>query len=982
MKRIITSALCLALACTFVAKTAAQGSPMQPFDPQAASQATAAASLPEALKVKTFTLSNGMTVWINEDHSQPKVFGAVVVNAGAKDCPETGIAHYFEHMMFKGTEKIGTIDYEAEKPYLDSIAVKYDELAATTDDEERQAIQMEINRLNIAASDYAIPNEFNNLITECGGSGLNAYTSMDVTVYHNEFVSSYLEQWAELNSERLIDPVFRLFQSELETVYEEKNMSANNPLSAFSELIFTEGFKGTPYGFPIIGTTEYLKNPRLNQMKEFFEKYYVASNMGLMLTGDINAESALPVLEKTFGRIRQGEPNRVEPMTIDYNGRKEITALAKMPVIKINLLCYRAPSQKDPDYLPMCLISYLMNNSEGTGLLDKLMTSHKMAEIECMFPGTSFNESGIFPFLYVPKLVGQSNKKAEKILMGVLDDIKSGDFDESLFESCKQSYRRELLSSLERTDDRMSLMVNAFSQGRKWEDVIAEADIIDNITKDDIVKMANKYFNDDYLIISKKFGDPEQDNLQKPPYKSVVPANRTATSAYAAALREQAEAVVPPMPVVDFDNDAVFTAITPNVSLYSVENPLNDIFNIDIKYKVGTTAMPELERAIQYVSLLGTDEMSFDEHRKALQEIGGTLGCYVSPNVVTISISGFEDKFEETLSLVADFINAPAADSKSLKIIKDNETLSNIMNKRDAGTISDALVSYALHKDGSPYLQDKGKISSKFLLDACGKVKTYACDICYSGSIAPEKVADALKSKFQFEKSTVPFKMYDGKDIVLENKPVIYFVNKAKASQSDINALVAGEKLLDIPSRYTSYAFGSYLGGGMGSLMFQEIREFRSFAYSAQAAYNKTNYSRREIDPTFLRAYVGTQGDKTIDAMAVVDSLIRQTPFDAGKVDRLRKELRFEEITSYPDFRGMADHISGNKNSGYSSDPIVDFFKVIDTLDADSLESFWKQHVDGKNIVWTIVGDKKRIDMEALSKFGEIKEIQVKDIIK
>lgn len=977
MKKILTLVLCLAFAGTFAVKVAAQGSTNEPSDLQAAPKAT-----PEALQMKTFTLSNGMTVWINEDHSQPKAFGAVVVKAGAKDCPETGIAHYFEHMMFKGTEKIGTIDYEAEKPYLDSIAVKYDELAATTDEEKRAAIQMEINRLNIAASDYAIPNEFNNLITECGGSGLNAYTSMDVTVYHNEFVSSYFEQWAELNSERLIDPVFRLFQSELETVYEEKNMSSNNPLSAFSELIFTEGFKGTPYGFPIIGTTEYLKNPRLNQMKEFFEKYYVANNMGLMLTGDIDAESALPVLERTFGRIRQGEANQVEPMTIDYNGRKEITALAKLPVIKINLLCYRAPSQKDPDYLPMCLVSYLMNNSEGIGLLDKLMTSHKMAEIECMFPGTSFNETGIFPFLYVPKLFGQSNKKAEKILMGVLDDIKSGNFDESLFESCKQSYRRELLSSLERTDDRMSLMVNAFSQGKKWEDVIAEADIIDSITKDDIVKMANKYFNDDYLIISKKFGDPEQDNLQKPPYKSVVPANRTASSTYASALREQAEAVAPPMPVIDFDNDAAFTAITPNVSLYSVENPLNDIFNIDIKYKVGTTAMPELERAIQYVSLLGTEEMSFDEHRKALQEIGGTLGCYVSPTVVTLSISGFEDKFDETLSLVADYFNAPAADSKSLKIVKDNETVSNIMSKRDASTISDALVSYAVYKEGSPYLQDKGKISSKFLLDAFDKVKTYACDICYSGSIAPEKVADALKDKFQFEKSTVPFKTYDGKDIVLENKPVIYFVNKAKASQSDINALVAGDKLLDIPSRYTSYAFGSYLGGGMGSLMFQEIREFRSFAYSAQAMYNKTSYNRRDIDPTYLRAYVGTQGDKTIDAMTVVDSLIRQTPFDAGKIDRLGKELRFEEITSYPDFRGMADQISGNKNSGYSSDPIVEFFKVIDTLDTNSLEAFWKEHVDGKDIVWTIVGDEKKIDMESLAGFGDIKEIQIKDIMK
>ena len=276
----------MAMACTFVVKATAQGSAMQPFGPQAASQAgsqatsqttvsqpESQASQPEALKVKTFTLSNGMTVWINEDHSQPTAYGAVVVKAGAKDCPETGIAHYFEHMMFKGTDKIGTIDYAAEKPYLDSIAVKYDELAETTDEEERKAIQMEINRLNIKASDYAIPNEYNNLITQCGGSGLNAYTSMDVTVYHNEFVSSYFEQWAELNSERIMNPVFRLFQSELETVYEEKNRSDNQELSAFSNMILSEGYKGTQYACPVIGTTEYLKNPRLNQMKEFFEKY-------------------------------------------------------------------------------------------------------------------------------------------------------------------------------------------------------------------------------------------------------------------------------------------------------------------------------------------------------------------------------------------------------------------------------------------------------------------------------------------------------------------------------------------------------------------------------------------------------------------------------------------------------------------------------------------------------------------------------------
>ena len=177
-----------------------------------------------ALKVKEYRLENGLTVWLNEDHSQPKVFGAVVVKAGAKDCPDTGIAHYFEHMMFKGTDRIGTLDYESEKVLLDSIAMKYDELAMTEDTAARARLQKEINELSIRSSEYVIPNEFNRLINRFGGSGLNAATSYDATIYFNTFSPQYMVQWAEINSERLINPVFRLFQSELETVYEEKNM--------------------------------------------------------------------------------------------------------------------------------------------------------------------------------------------------------------------------------------------------------------------------------------------------------------------------------------------------------------------------------------------------------------------------------------------------------------------------------------------------------------------------------------------------------------------------------------------------------------------------------------------------------------------------------------------------------------------------------------------------------------------------------------
>ena len=228
------------------------------------------------LEVKELKLSNGLTVWLNEDHTQPKVFGALVVKAGAKDCPNTGIAHYLEHVLFKGTQRIGTIDYEAEKVWLDSISMKYNELSQTKGAEQRLAIQRDISRLSQRAADYAIPNEFDRLIAKYGGSALNAFTSWDMTQYHNTFSPQFLEQWCELNSERMINPVFRLFQGELETVYEEKNRAADNIVTGAVERITEAAFKGHPYQYPIIGSTENLKNPRLSDMEDFFRRYYVA----------------------------------------------------------------------------------------------------------------------------------------------------------------------------------------------------------------------------------------------------------------------------------------------------------------------------------------------------------------------------------------------------------------------------------------------------------------------------------------------------------------------------------------------------------------------------------------------------------------------------------------------------------------------------------------------------------------------------------
>ena len=331
------------------------------------------AQMPKALEVKELKLSNGMTVWLNEDHSQPKIYGGVVVNAGAKDCPNTGIAHYFEHLMFKGTEEMGTIDYAQEKPWLDSISAAYDRLAATQDAATRTAIQKDINRLSLKAGDYAIPNEFNNLISRFGGSRLNAGTSYDFTFYHNMFMPQYLEQWCILNSDRLINPVFRMFQGELETVYEEKNMYDDDTGDQMREIIFKELFGTNGYGYPIIGSTENLKNPKLSEMMDFHKKYYVGCNMGLVLTGDFDAESIMPLLERTFGRIPKGTmPTHIKSPLPDIRQERTVEMRLPIPLVSLEMLVFKSPTDYEKDANAVKIATKILSNDKA-GKLDSLV---------------------------------------------------------------------------------------------------------------------------------------------------------------------------------------------------------------------------------------------------------------------------------------------------------------------------------------------------------------------------------------------------------------------------------------------------------------------------------------------------------------------------------------------------------------------------------------------------------------------------------
>ena len=389
------------------------------------------------LKTKTIHLDNGLKVVMCEDHSQPEIYGAVYVHAGSKNDPveATGMAHYFEHIMFKGTDKIGTTNWEAEKVFLDSIDLMYDKLHETVDVAERQAIQQKINALSQKSADYAIPNEVDVILTQMGGKSLNAGTSYDMTVYYNIFPSNQLSKWMDVYVERFRNPVFRLFQSELETVYEEKNMYGDSPINAFQEYLFHETFGEHPYGRPVIGYTEHLKNPQTSRMREFYNTYYVANNMTLILVGDFDIEATEPMVAEKFGTWRRGELPKEPTYTLPkFNGPtvKEV----RMTPIKMGALVFPGVKNSDQDMLPLNLASSIFANGE-TGLADKLMLDGQI--MASMLMPLSLEDHGANVMIYIPKLLGQSHEKAEGLIFDCLDRLKKGDFSDDLFEAVRMS---------------------------------------------------------------------------------------------------------------------------------------------------------------------------------------------------------------------------------------------------------------------------------------------------------------------------------------------------------------------------------------------------------------------------------------------------------------------------------------------------------------------------------------------------------------
>ena len=931
-----------------------------------------------------FKLANGLNVYLSRNTQTPRFYAQVVVNAGGKQDPAdaTGIAHYLEHMLFKGTDELGTNNFAAEKALQDKIVEHYETLFATTDPAKRTELQLAINKLNIEASKYTIPGELDSVYSKLGAAGLNAYTSNEETVYLVSLPKNRIEQWAKVESERFKDPVFRLFQSELETVYEEKNRSLDNKGSILYEAVESQLYKKHPYGTQtILGSVEHLKNPSLKKMYAFYRKYYVPNNMALVIAGDIDIAQTRKIIEKYFG---DWQPNPVPPfevpqeapiqgierVKVQYQGEEQVT------------LAFRTVPYHHPDKDALTMVDMLLDAGDA-GLIKLKLVQPQKVRAAGTYP--SFHNDYGAQYLYAIPKEGQSLADAEKLLLEQIEAIKQGQFDEEIMQAVALDFEISQKKALESNRGQGSIMAQAFLKGESIETALSKASRLRKLKKADIVRVANKYFGNNYVAGYREDGEYDFPKITKPQLKK-VPLNPNQSSSFASdVLNTPTEQVQPEW--INVKKALKAKSFAPGVLYYYARNPINDLFNLSISYDYGDkhhkhfcTVMSELNNA-------GTGQMSAADVANAQFKQGVKVGFSCGDYGFSMNVSGSDEKFEEALKLGEKLLWSAKLDPQRFAAKIENQLTGREDQKKDAKTLRSALRSWVRYGDESGFLDRPSaaelKSASVDLYPAMAKaLKKQNFEIHYVGQLPMDRVEQMVRKHHQPGEIPIPLlnpRPAPPLEIMNRHKDKvrIYFLHNPGA-QANIDVIVPGEEVNPTEALLSSY-YNQYMDGGMGAIMFQEVRESRALAYSTWSYFFQGG---RLGDQDQMLAYVGTQADKTVEAVKLLLQLMTDPPRSDSHFARAKAALLNDYRTSRIDFRNIFGTVESWHDLGFAEDPRPAYYQQIDQISLDDIFAYIDTQIKKRPLTLTIVGDREKVNLAELKKLGAFEEVQKEQLFR
>ncbi len=935
----------------------------------------------DPLKARIYTLQNGLKVYMTVNKETPRIQTYIAVRVGGKNDPAetTGLAHYFEHLMFKGTQQFGTQNYELEKPLLDQIEQQFEVYRKTTDEAERKAIYHVIDSLSYEASKLAIPNEYDKLMAAIGANGTNAYTSFDVTCYIEDIPSNQVENWAKVQEDRFENNVIRGFHTELETVYEEKNMSLTRDSRKLQEAMLAALFPNHPYGTQtVLGTQEHLKNPSITNIKNYYKTWYVPNNMAICLSGDFNPDEMIATIDKYFGHL-QPNPNlpvlqMPEETEISEPIVREVWGLDAETVA----LAWRFPGASSKEYELLTVLSQVLYNGQA-GLID-LNLNQQQKTLRAMSGAMSLSDYSIFLMQGYPKQ-GQTLDEVKDLLLAEMKKLRDGEFDEALLKGTLNTMKLYMQEQLEENDGRADMFVQSFVNGTNWADEVTAIDRLSKFTKEDIVAFANKYLKDTNLaVLYKRQGvDPNEKKISKPQITPIV-MNRDTASAF---LKEIQQSVVTPIEpqFLDYSRDLSQLETGKGIPVLYKKNELNDIFELTYLFEMGNRHDKALGTAVDYLEYLGTSDMTPEEVKAQFHQLGCSFSVTTGGERTRISLSGLNENLPQAMALLEKLLADAQVNKGAYEGMVNNILKSRANAKFNQSQNFSRLTLYAQWgpKNNATNLLSAAELKGmnpQELVDRVHDLSGYKHRIVYYG---PSDEADVLMLLDKEHRTPdtlkdIPAGVEFKQQITGETKIFLAPYNAKQIYMSQISNRGENFDLTIEPARQL---YVEYFGGGMNSIVFQEMRESRGLAYSAGASLAKPS----KLDQNYIfRSQIATQNDKMVDAIHTFNDIINNMP-ESEAAFKLAKEgmiarLRTERITK----ESVIWAYIGAMDMGYNVDARAQLYDEVQKMTLKDVVDFQQKWVKDRTYYYAILGDKRELDMDALKKIGTVIELKTEDI--
>ncbi len=939
----------------------------------------------DPIQVKMHTLANGLKLFLTINKNEPRVFTEIAVRAGSKHDPadSTGLAHYFEHMMFKGTDQLGSLDWVKEKALLDKIEALFETHRNEPNPIIKKELYAEIDRLSFEAAKYAAANEYDKLVSSMGAKNTNAYTWVEQTVYVNDIPSNELERWFRLESERFRRPVLRLFHTELETVFEEFNISQDKDfrkvLKAAQEVLTPSH----PYGTQTtLGRGEDLKNPSQTNIYQFFDRYYVPNNMAISISGDFDPQEAVRLAEQYFGKF---EAKKIP--TFQYEPQPELQQRTQRDVYGNEApwveMAWRCGNVNSDEAKIMPLVSALLYNGQA-GLFDlNIVQQQKL--LDAYAHSYQYEDFGQL-ILHGNPREGQTHADVEQLMLEQVRKLQHGEFEDWLLDAVRKDMKLSEIKSFQKNSGRTSVLTSAFILGINWTDFVRRWDFWANVGKADIMAFAQKHLRpDNYVVVYKHSGeDKSVMKVEKPPI-TPIEVNRTDTSLFASNFLSQKTPDIAPE-FLDYKKSIKKSTLSKDLKLFAVQDKTAKIFRLHYTFDMGKNSDQRLSIAAGYLNYLGTSTQSPVQIQQAFYRIGAQLYASCNDDHFYLTLSGLEESFDEALALMHEFLsdlqpNTDALHNMVADVLQRREN--NKKNKQEV--LNKAMLSYAMYGHRSPM---KDRLSKEQLLaltpqeitDLLRKLLTFKHEAFYYGSRSPRTVGSILKNTHPVGKQNASLqkvlKNKKYKEIAVTKDKVVFV--HFPTVQVELMLVSKGTPYFNMEEYIMSEWYNQYFGYGLSSIVFQEIRESKALAYSAYAI--AANPARKD-SAHFLRAYVGTQPDKLRDAVDAFRNIMENMPISIPQMESARlsviKQIAAGRIINADIYWNWRSNIQkGFKNK----DLREEIFRKMESVSPEALIAYHQKYLKGRKFTWLVLGDRERMDFKFLKKIGKVEELSIEEV--